>query len=140
MTDNSTISNLHHEYRTLTGYDLGLDYWRERCWADWCSKGFTVEDLRLVVRWLKDGIRKETRRPGCLKFSNLIQQLDRFEEDLVEAKAELRNKIHAPTEKQMVLRATGRVDKPAPRHERTPADILAGHKAFEEFKRLKELL
>lgn len=85
------IESIHKLYWKLTGQFLRLDMGREHSWSDYLAKGFSEYDLRLVIAHLKDGIRSGTRYPACLKFSNLIQQLDHFEEDLAMAKAHSRN-------------------------------------------------
>jgi hypothetical protein len=64
----------HQLYCQLTGQSLGLGFDRERQWYEWLRAGFTLQDLRRVVR-------ESRRNVGALKLSNLLQ-LDRFEEDL----------------------------------------------------------
>lgn len=139
QADNSAISSMHYHYRTLTGMDVGLDYWRERCWHEWLAKGFRKDDLATVVAHIKKGIRENKRQMGALKFSNLIGNLDYFEEDLAVARAEKRNAVKTD-ERQEVMKATGREDRKDGDTSRTVGDVIKGATAFEEFRRLKELL
>lgn len=75
------IAAAHQLYCQLTGQTLRLGFDRERQWYEWLHAGFTLEDLRRVVRYLQREIREGRRNVGALKLSNLLQ-LDRFEEDL----------------------------------------------------------
>jgi len=93
-------------YKKITGIDLkhmGIIDHRERSWFEFLRAGFTVQDLEIVLLWLKKGVREEIRNPGCLRFSNLIERPDRFGEELAMAKAENRNARPAPTPKELVL-------------------------------------
>ena len=80
------VNELHAEYCTRTGFEIELNYARERQWGEWLSwrpgKPFTVEDLRRVIAYIRQGIHKGERNDGALKFSNLIGSPDRFEADL----------------------------------------------------------
>ncbi len=67
-----------------------MRYDRERSWYEFAKAKFTAEDLRLVITHLKQGIKRNQRHSGCLKFSNLIECLNYFEEEVCEAKAHLR--------------------------------------------------
>lgn len=85
MTDESKpIEALHAEYCRLTGMPVALNMNRIYWWSIWRGRGNTIEDLRLVVEYLKNEMaQKPPRRwPGALKFSNLIVNEDRWEEDL----------------------------------------------------------
>lgn len=133
------IPELHKLYIEITGIDIRLNPSREREWFDWLRAGFTAADLRLLVADLKRGIREQRRLPGSLKFSNLIRDVDWFEENLAEAKARARN-FRPSTDKASVLRATGRDPAPPPLPARTPEQIMAAEKAFQEFLALKNKL
>lgn len=92
MTDETpALKVLHDEYCRLIGSTLALTLDRMYWWSAWKARGFTIEDLRLVVTTIQKGIRDDRRRFGALKWSNLIQCADRFEEELSEARAMLRN-------------------------------------------------
>jgi len=132
------IVKLHQLYISLTGMVVGLDGWREHVWFDYIKKGFTGDDLRLTVANLN---RKRARgeKVRGFKFSNLIGNMDYFEEDLAEAR------IAARVPKQdcgraEALRASGRTcPGPAPDTTRNVADII-GSAGFKEFVSLKDTL
>ncbi len=94
-SESEEIRRLHALYCELTGYALPLRYDRERAWHDWARAGNTDDDLRLVIRWILVGIRNareqgdttHRRNQGALRFSNLICQLDLFDEQLAAARA-----------------------------------------------------
>lgn len=91
-------AKLHAAYNEITGSNLRVgigEYSRERCWFDFIKAGFTEDDLRCVVRHLRREIKESRRQPSCLKFSNLVEHLERFEEDLGMARAKER-KAPAP--------------------------------------------
>ncbi len=93
----SEIAALHDAYCRLTQQEgLPLRFDRQRWWFEWCRAGFTLDDLKLVVRYLKKGIADRKRNPGSLKFSNLIVQVDKFEEDLFEARRVLKVRPKPP--------------------------------------------
>ena len=136
--DRAKISDLHYEYRRLTGFDLKLDFYRERVWWEWCQKGNDVEELCMVVNYLKDKIKKGERNPGSLRFHNLIGNVDFFEEDLSPARAHAR-KPKVDHGREAILKSTGRTeshDKPP----RTAAQVLADQEAFKAFRAFKETL
>jgi hypothetical protein len=108
---NGKIRALHQLYIDLTGHAVSLGFDRERAWFDFLGRGFTEDDLRLVVYKIKSGIQRSERRPAALKFHNLIVQLDYFEEDLAEAKAHARTKRVNPG-LAAALRSSGRSADP----------------------------
>lgn len=82
---------LHAVFCEITGQQgLSLRFDRMRVWHEWMQCGWGEEELRLVVRYLRRGISEGRRNNGALKFSNLIGQPDRFEEDLLEARRVMR--------------------------------------------------
>lgn len=114
---------------------------RERCWYEWAQRGLTRDDLEFVIRKLRADIATGDRRPGALKFTNLIQSADLFEEDLALYRAKSRG---APSREQQarasVLRATGRPSPDLPGDARPAgaiveditAQLAALHRAVEE--------
>jgi hypothetical protein len=141
------IVQLHHLYRQLTGLQITLDFSRENTWGYWCAKGWTAEDLRLVVAHIKNEIRAQRRFPASLRFSNLVGQVDRFEEDLAEARARSRGSRVDPA-RASVLRATGRPGAPPPPSARPASQIIhqittnpeAQAKALADLKAFKDSL
>ena len=95
MVERADIVALHRLYCELTGWDLPLRFDRERAWHEWIRVGNTPDDLRVVIRWIRAGIAnaREQRDPthrrnqGALRFSNLICQLDMWDEQLAAARA-----------------------------------------------------
>lgn len=137
MTTIEQIKSLHSLFCELTGRPVVLDLqgYREHQWHDWLRFGFTPDDVRLVVKYLKAKVNKGERNEGCLKFNNLIGNPLGFEEDLHQARAEVRIP-KANHGLNQVLRATGR---PTKQEEvkvtvRTPEQVLAESQAFQKFK------
>jgi hypothetical protein len=88
------IDKLAALYETLTGFHLdhhGVCNPREQAWFAYVKAGFTGDDLILVVRWLQRRIKDGVRRPESLKFSNLLGDIYRFDEELNLARAQMRN-------------------------------------------------
>lgn len=135
------IAQLHSLYCQYSGRQVRLDCSGagESLWYAWLKMGFTVEDLKTVIDYLRSGISKGTRNPGCLKFRNLIGDPLAFGDELAEAKAVLRNAIKPKTGRESVLEATGRPAAPKTTVQ-TPEQILAGMKAKAEFSALGKAL
>ena len=79
------VKDLHATYVARSGYEIALNMQRENGWREWCQFGdwkWTVEDLARVIVYLQAQIREAKRNTGALRFSNLIGQPDKFEEDL----------------------------------------------------------
>ncbi|NJL18819.1 MAG: hypothetical protein HC901_00380 [Bdellovibrionaceae bacterium] len=89
---NHRIRQLHVIYCRSCG-ELSLRMHRFLAWSAWLAAGHSEPDLRLVLGYLKDQIRRGDRNPGALKLSNLLN-LDRFEEDLLLARRH--HKLCAP--------------------------------------------
>ncbi len=87
--DAAAIAQAHQLYCHLTGQTLRLAFDRERGWYELLRAGYTLEDVRAVVRYLQREIRATHRNVGALKLSNLLQP-DRFEEDLQISRVALR--------------------------------------------------
>jgi hypothetical protein len=85
---NSGINELHAAYVEHSGMDLALRFNRESSWTLFTQEGFTKADLIAVIDRLKRLVQAGERRPECLKFSNVVEGLDRFEEELAMIKAE----------------------------------------------------
>lgn len=87
------ITALHALYGRLTGFHLELNWCRVDSWRQFLGyrkhQPFTQDDLKAVVAYFRR-TRKGGLLDGSLKFHNLIQQPDRFEEDLSLARQALR--------------------------------------------------
>lgn len=100
------ITDLHRIFCTLTRAELRLglgEYSRERAWVEFVRAGFTAEDLRTVIHYLQVQIKAGERRPGCLRFRNLIERLEDFEEELSLAKIELKRKRPPLTANEKII-------------------------------------
>jgi hypothetical protein len=75
------ILQAHQLYCQLTGRRLTMRFDRQRQWFELLRAGFTLPQIRRVIRYLQREIREGRRNVGALKLSNLLQ-LDRLEEDL----------------------------------------------------------
>ena len=118
------IETLHGIYAGQTGQAVRLDMSRIYQWEVWLAKGFTNADLFDLIRHLRAEIRAGNRRPGCLKFSNLIGLPESFEEDLAQLRATQRPR--PPTQRTVCSGQTERVVSDpgtAPRVQ-TPAPIV----------------
>lgn len=122
----------------MTGLNLELTMQRIYTWEAWTTHGWTREDLRVCIRYLKGRIRERVRQPECLKFRNLIERPDIFEEELSMAHALSRRPKPNP-EKDATLKGTGRQESAAPLA-RSAAEIMAGDEALRKFKELGERL
>ena len=90
MNDSAHIAELHRAYVNLTGLDIALNMERERVWFEWLrfrrDDPFTATDIVLVVAHLRRGIREEKRNDGCLRFRNLIGDVESFDEERAAAR------------------------------------------------------
>jgi hypothetical protein len=79
--DAAAVLQAHQLYCQLTGQTLRLAFDRERLWFELLRAGYSLDDLRRVIRYLQREVQAQRRNVGALKLSNLLQP-DRFEEDL----------------------------------------------------------
>lgn len=102
------IDFLQTTWNKLSGQNLthrGVINPRGEAWFRFIKAGFGVNDLEFLLIWLKRQIREEKRLPGALRFSTLIGDTFKFEEELSLARAESRNLKPAPTPKERVVQA-----------------------------------
>lgn len=98
----------------------------------WLARGFTKDDLALVIRYMRYRIRMGKREKESLLLRNLISNPDEFSENLSMAKSWSRApKGH--TDKSSVLKATGRA-------EQVLAPTAVSAKAVLERPKLAEML
>jgi hypothetical protein len=153
ITPPQRIVSIHSLYCALTGLQIRLDMHREYIWFEYFRRGLTEDNLRAVVKHIKTGILNQRRNPGALRFSNLVAQFDRFEEELAEASAFSRPSGAPRGGLAEVLRATGRAPadgSATPAQAATPtaaqvatklvSDPAAAAAALAELRRLKESL
>ncbi len=85
---NDLYKKLHQCYVNFTGLPVRWDMGKHFAWERFVYEGYTESDLNAVVNWIKRKIKAQRRYPESLRFSNLIERLDRFEEDLAEVRSE----------------------------------------------------
>lgn len=139
----TTVRELHAAYCTATGMELPLRFGRDRAWSAFVEAGNTKADLLLVISHLKRGIAREERNAGCLRFRNLIEQLDYFDEELALARKASGARPVAPATKQAVQRigdVQRTVEVSAAQEPRLPREFVAGslRKMAEEAMRAGE--
>lgn len=117
MTTQHQIDTLDALYQRLSGVHFharGVLNGREQGWHAFIRAGFTEADLREVVVWLRARIKIGKRDIGSLRFSSLILNLDRFDEELGLCRAERRNLRPAATPKQRVIEQARPTVSPGP--------------------------
>lgn len=139
----SLFQTLHRAYVAGSGLDLPLTMPKIWAWDAWASKGFTECDLRLVISFIQRRIKENRRRSESLRFKNLIEDTERFYEDLAEARALARVK-KPDCARVGVLRAMGSPAAVAPETTRTAAEVAAAiigrAEAARKLKELRESL
>jgi hypothetical protein len=131
------IESLRKTFTELTGFSQRVSYLSQCQAREWLAMGFTEDDLRIVVARIKK-IETERIRSSMLRWSFLIGNPVRFEEELQEARAVKRNHKPAPSDKAKVMGVTGRTEE-REREPKLASQVMseAGQKAFEEFKALR---
>lgn len=136
------IKALSKKFTELTGDEIRQTYLMQCQAREWLESGFTHEDLELVVWRIRKKVESERIRKAMLRWSFLIGNAVRFEEELQEAKAVKRNHRPAPSDRERVLSSTGRSsDQPLDRSKKAGQVLSeAGKKAFEDFKAFRRTL
>ncbi len=132
------IKELHACYGRMSGLEVPLTLGRMFQWEVFCKQGYNENDLRLVIEVLRRKIKVGPNTLACLKFSNLIGDIEKFQESLSEARA-MSRLPKVDKSRESVLKATGRTttkDTPP----RTAEEVLRDSAAFKEFVKLKETL
>lgn len=136
----SRIQAMHAWFCEATDQKLSMRFDRERQWQELFRAGFSEEDVRRVVWYLRREIAESRRNPGALKLSNLLQ-LDRFEEDLNLSRVKF-----GPDKKALPPLPGANGGQRTERTERTEGTKAAaggneaGRRAFEQFRREKQRL
>lgn len=129
------VRAFHAAYVRETELPMSLGFDRQRSWHTLLTKTFgeppaalEIADLVQVIRYLRSGIAKGERNPGCLRFRNLIEQPDYFEEELAMARkvASLRQRSKPRPEAVTTALPNGgsvtRLDQRQPQSEPVPID------------------
>jgi hypothetical protein len=138
--ENMTTENyhsIHSVYVQLTNRPVDYDVRKFFAWQAWQAKGWTEADLRLVVSFILRRIKEHKRWPESLRFKHLIEDHDRFADDLIDARAMQRKP--QPTPRTAILAATHRQEQVRD-GARSVGDILAGEKALRELLRVRDNL
>lgn len=142
MNHAQTAAALHTEFCQLTGFQVRLNYIRESTWSEFIAEGFTADDLRLVVRWIKAQMGRPNSgySPRSLMFNNFFADgLTKFEDRLEVARRELGRRLRpasAPVAKTTPLPggSVTRIDNAEPeRGEQEVAELV--RQQMEDFRR-----
>jgi hypothetical protein len=101
MTTTETLASILEAYTLLSGREAKLPIY-EHSLFDWVRAGFTKEDMIIVVQFIVRENRHNTFKYS-LKLGHLINDHQRFNDLLEEAKAKERNRRPAMTPKEKVL-------------------------------------
>ena len=101
MTTVERLQSFHALFCQLTERQLHFAL-HERVWYEFDRAGFTENDLRIVIGWMKSSNRKHEWQYG-FKLGNVIGDLARFDEILAEALAVQRNKPKAVSPREQVV-------------------------------------
>lgn len=81
----SHVRGLHAHYCARSGFDIAYNMVRENTWKEWlqfCDWQWGKDEISRVIFYIKSEIRRQKRNDGALRFSNLIGDPIKFEEDL----------------------------------------------------------
>jgi hypothetical protein len=133
---------LHKLYCGVTDQDIPFSMARHYVYERFMAAGYDKAELEVVVRYIKRKIKAGARYPESLMFRNLIQNIDRFAEDLSMARGEERAiKDRQDTPRKEILRAANiNLDPKRDNTVRSAAQVLAGMEALKKLRQLKETL
>lgn len=125
------FGSLHQRYCSLTGLQVKLNIFRALSWERWSAHGWSQVDLEDVIAHLR---RTQPDRIWFLRmagFRCLIEDCERFEGYLSEARALAR--VPKPTPRDRILQASGRPKDDCACNARSAAQIMADNRAFENW-------
>lgn len=79
------VRDLHAHYCARSGIGIMYNMFRENTWKEWlqfCAWAWGKDEISMVIFYLREEIGRQKRNEGALKFSNLIGDPVKFEEDL----------------------------------------------------------
>lgn len=79
------VRDLHAHYCARSGFDIMYNMLRENAWKEWlqfCDWQWGKEEISRVIFYIRSEIKRQKRNEGALRFSNLIGDPIKFEEDL----------------------------------------------------------
>lgn len=108
------IAEAHNAFEKLTGKQYMLHTARMFAWEKFLVRcKFTKHDIALVVKHLQGEVAAKRAFPPQLWFNNLIEDTDRFEEYLNDAKAKQRNAPMVWMDRDSMLHVMGGKADPA---------------------------
>lgn len=140
MDMNKVVGPLHKVYEDLSGLPVELSLNRIFAWERWKAKGWTEDDLRLVLSHIKNRSRSYPVWAKIhMMFTKLIADTENFAELLSEARAMARIR-HVEPGKAKVLRATRRPADPQMSTEKTPEQIIRESEALKKLLEVRDSL
>lgn len=135
------IQSLARKFTELTGNPVCLSYCCQGEAREFLNAGFTEDDLAMMVRYRKATVKEPHILKAMLRWRFIIGDVQRFAEDLLEAKAHFQKK-RPKTDREKVLACTGREENHSVGSNKMVGQVLseAGAKAFEEFKAFRRTL
>lgn len=127
LTEQDRVKGIHITYCQESGNAISLTLHRMMIWQAWLRHGWTSEDLKATIRYIRKRYYNRDRPQivaGMIRFSRLVEQPETFEEYLCDACADARNAPKPPTQRDSVLKAAGRVEPEGNGEIKTPAHVL----------------
>lgn len=140
MTDEMPpIRELHRVYQDMSGLIVTLSMSRVEAWRVWKTKGWTPEDLRMVMRMMARKIEEKPRLLRAYRFEYFVGNMERFEEDLAEAQALARTPKRCADHDQ-VMRTTARPTQQFFGDAKPVGDVMKANAALAELLKLRDQL
>lgn len=79
------VRALHAHYCARSGFEIMYNMMRENVWKEWlqfCGWQWGADEISRVIFYIRSEIKRQKRNEGALRFSNLIGDPAKFEEDL----------------------------------------------------------
>ena len=143
------VKQFHAAYNRETGLPISLQFDRQRAWHELLKREYgeppaqlTITDLVMVIRYIRTGITRGERNAGALRFRNLIEQPDYFEEELALARKASCQRQRPAAKMQPVQSEqpdgskVTRLEERQPKSEPVPIDAATAQ-FMEDFRRRK---
>ncbi len=131
-------SALHSVWMQATHRDIAMSITDHHRWNYWVAKGWTEADLRLVIAFINRRIKAGRRFPESLRLYNLID-VDRFEQDLQDARAEARQYAARPRPRQNMLSSVGRPE-PIKDNAQSAGQVIRDNEALKALLKFRDSL
>jgi len=136
MKESIDITNWHHAYRSASGEEVTLNFYRESMWREFIRymnqnrPDFTMDDLKSVIALRKQRQKDKAHDFQSVKFDKIVGCPDHVEQDIGEARSKSRQ-IKPQKDRQSVLKAVGYADKPT-EHCKPIAEVLADLQSWKQ--------